>query len=53
MEKVEAYRKHAEECRTLAERARSPDEREMLLNMAKTGRCLRRLAWRNFPNSSA
>jgi hypothetical protein len=36
MEKIEAYRKHAEECRTLAERARSPDEREMLLNMAET-----------------
>jgi hypothetical protein len=36
MQKVESYRKHAEECRTLAERARSSDEREMLLNMAKT-----------------
>jgi hypothetical protein len=36
MEKVESYRKHAEECRTLAERARSSDEREMLLNMANT-----------------
>jgi hypothetical protein len=36
MQKVEAYRKHGEECRTLAERARSSDEREMLLDMAKT-----------------
>jgi hypothetical protein len=36
MEKVESYRKHAEECRTLAQRPRSLDEREMLLNMAKT-----------------
>jgi hypothetical protein len=36
MQKVEDYRKHAEECRALANRARSPDERNMLLNMAST-----------------
>jgi hypothetical protein len=36
MQKVHDYRRHAEECRTLAQRARSQDEREMLLNMGKT-----------------
>jgi hypothetical protein len=36
MEKVEDYRSRAEECRTMARRARSPQERDMLLNMART-----------------
>jgi hypothetical protein len=36
MQKVEDYLWHAEECRMLAGRARSPAEREMLLNMAET-----------------
>jgi hypothetical protein len=36
MHKVEDYRKHAEEYRTMAKRARSPKERDMLLNMART-----------------
>jgi hypothetical protein len=36
MQKVEAYRKHAEECRMLAGRSRAPAERDMLLNMAQT-----------------
>jgi hypothetical protein len=36
MEKVEDYRSHAEECRTMARRARSAQERDMLLNMART-----------------
>jgi hypothetical protein len=36
MEKVEDYRSHAEECRTMARRAPSPQERDMLLNMART-----------------
>jgi hypothetical protein len=36
MKKVEDYRQHAEECRSLAKRARSPEEREMLLKMAGT-----------------
>jgi hypothetical protein len=36
MQKVEDYRRHAEECRDLADRSRSPEEREMLLNMAHT-----------------
>ena len=36
MQKVEDYRSHAEECRTMARRASSPKEREMLLNMART-----------------
>jgi hypothetical protein len=36
MQKVEGFRKHAEECRTLAGRARSLQECDMLLNMATT-----------------
>lgn len=36
MKTVVEYRKHAEECRTLAKRARSPEEREMILQMAAT-----------------
>jgi hypothetical protein len=35
MQKVEDFRKHAEECLLLAERSREPAERDMLLNMAK------------------
>jgi hypothetical protein len=33
---IEDYRIHAEECRAMARRARSPQERDMLLNMART-----------------
>jgi hypothetical protein len=36
MKKVEDYRQHASECRSLANRARSQEEREMLLKMAGT-----------------
>lgn len=36
MKKVEDYRQHAEECRLLGRRARSPDQRAMLMNMADT-----------------
>jgi hypothetical protein len=36
MQKIEVYRNHAEECRTMARRSRLPGEREMLLNMART-----------------
>jgi hypothetical protein len=36
MQKVEDFRKHAEECRALANRSRSSGERNMLLNMACT-----------------
>ena len=36
MKKVEDYRQHANECRLMANRARSPDEKAMLLNMATT-----------------
>jgi hypothetical protein len=36
MKKVEDYRQHAGECRSMANRSRSPEEREMLLNMART-----------------
>jgi hypothetical protein len=36
MQKVEDYRIHAEDCRTMASRARSPRERDLLLNMART-----------------
>jgi hypothetical protein len=35
-QKVEDYRSHAEECRTMARRARSAQERDLLLNMART-----------------
>jgi len=34
--KVSEYRQHADECRTLARRARAPEHRDMLLNMAAT-----------------
>jgi hypothetical protein len=34
VQKVVDYRRHSEECRKLAERARSPAERQMLLAMA-------------------
>jgi hypothetical protein len=34
MQKVSEYRHHAEECRTLARRARSAADRDMLLKMA-------------------
>jgi hypothetical protein len=36
MQKVEDYRRHAEEFRAMARRSRLPGEREMLLNMART-----------------
>jgi hypothetical protein len=36
MKKVEDYRQHGAECRSMANRSRSPEEREMLLNMART-----------------
>lgn len=36
MKKIEDYRQHAEECRQLAVRARSEDERLMLEKMADT-----------------
>jgi hypothetical protein len=36
MQKIEVYRNHAEECRSMASRSRLPGEREMLLNMART-----------------
>jgi hypothetical protein len=35
-QKVEDYRQHAEECRMMARRSRSPEERDTLLNMAHT-----------------
>jgi hypothetical protein len=36
VKKVEDYRQHANECRSMANRFRSPEERAMLLNMATT-----------------
>jgi hypothetical protein len=36
MRRVEDYREHAEECRSLAKRCRSTVHRDMLLNMAQT-----------------
>ena len=40
MKAVDEYRRHADECDALARRARSPEEREMIINMAKTWRML-------------
>jgi hypothetical protein len=36
MKKVEDYRHHAAECRQMANRSRTPHERDMLTTMAKT-----------------
>jgi hypothetical protein len=36
MKKVEDYRVHAADCRSMANRARSDDEKAMLMNMAAT-----------------
>jgi hypothetical protein len=36
MNKVEDYRQHAQDCRLMANRSRSPEERAMLTNMAQT-----------------
>ena len=36
MKTIEDYRQHANECRQLASRARTPEERDMILNMAAT-----------------
>jgi len=36
MKTVAEYRRHADECRELARRARSPEEREMILQIAQT-----------------
>jgi hypothetical protein len=34
MKKVEDYRRHAAECRTMANRTRRPEDKGMLMNMA-------------------
>jgi hypothetical protein len=47
MKKVSEYLSHVEECRTLARRARSPQDRDVLLNMAATWERSPRLARRN------
>jgi hypothetical protein len=36
MKKVSEYRRHVEECKALLRGARTPEERQMLLNMAET-----------------
>jgi hypothetical protein len=36
MRKIEDYRAHAAECRSMANRARSPGDKAMLMNMAAT-----------------
>jgi len=36
VKKVSEYRKHVEECKALLRGARTPEERQMLLNMAET-----------------
>ena len=40
MKKVSDYRRDAEECRTLLSGAKTPEHREMLLNMAETWEAL-------------
>jgi hypothetical protein len=40
MQKVRAYRKHAEECRTLMGGTKTPEHREMLHKMAETWEAL-------------
>jgi hypothetical protein len=36
MNKIEDYHAHAAECRSMANRARSPEDKAMLMNMAAT-----------------
>jgi hypothetical protein len=36
MKKAEDYRAHSDECRLMAYRARSPEDKTMLMNMAAT-----------------
>jgi hypothetical protein len=36
VKKISDYRKHVDECHALLRGARSPEERQMLLNMAET-----------------
>ena len=36
MRTAKGYRHHAEECRVLAARARTPEDREMILKMVET-----------------
>jgi hypothetical protein len=36
MKKIEDYHAHAAECRSMADRARSPEDKAMLMNMAAT-----------------
>ena len=36
MQKVEDYKRHADECRQMAQAAANPEHRTMLLNMAAT-----------------
>ena len=36
MKKISDYRKHVDECHALLRGARSPEERQMLMNMAET-----------------
>jgi hypothetical protein len=40
MRTVAEYRRHAEECEALAKTAKSPEEREMIAEMADTWRML-------------
>jgi hypothetical protein len=55
MEKASEYREHAEECRMLAQRAKSGEDRAMLLNMAEIWEslaqtCEKRATKNNVPN---
>jgi hypothetical protein len=53
MKTVQDYLDHAEECRALAARARTPEEREMILKMAKTWEELARARKKMLQNRQA
>jgi hypothetical protein len=40
MKKISEYRQHAEDCKALLSGAKSPEHREMLMNMAATWEAL-------------
>jgi hypothetical protein len=58
MTKVKDYRAHADGCRTMANRARSPEDKAMLMNMAATWESLaadrqKRMAEREIPDGGS
>jgi hypothetical protein len=53
MRKALEYRLHVEECRALASRGRTPEERDLLLNMAVIWESLAQDRERDFRRNSA